>query len=47
LSAVKETLECALDKWSENKTNYALPGNILERIEKHLAGLRINNWRST
>jgi serine/threonine-protein kinase HipA len=47
LSAAKETMERALGKWSENKTNYALPGEILERIEKHLAGLRINNWRST
>ena len=47
LSAAKETMERALDKWSENKTNYALPGEILERIEKHLAGLRINNWHST
>ena len=47
LSAVKETMERALDKWSENKTNYALPGEILERIEKHLAGLRINDWHST
>ena len=47
LSAVKETKERALDQWSENKTNYALPGNILERIENQLAGLRINNWHST
>lgn len=41
ISAVKETVERTLDKWSENKMNYALPGEILKRIEKHLAGLAI------
>ncbi|MGD8590752.1 MAG: HipA domain-containing protein [Chromatiales bacterium] len=41
LSAVKETVEQTMEKWVEHKMNYALPGKILERIEKHMAVLEI------
>ncbi len=41
LSTVRETIEMTLQKWRENRLNYPLPGEIVERIERHLGSLGI------
>ncbi len=37
LNAVKETVEAVHDAWNKNQSHYPLPGEILIRIEKHMA----------
>ena len=39
IDAVRETIESAFEKWITNKLNYALPGEIVKRIERHLGQL--------
>jgi serine/threonine-protein kinase HipA len=41
LSTVRETIEATYDKWNSNRMNYGLPGEILERIERHFGRLGI------
>lgn len=43
LSAVKETVDAALDVWNNHKLNYALPDDIRKRIEKHIMALGIRD----
>ncbi len=45
LSTVRETVEATLEKWLENKLNYGLPDEILQRIERHLRTLGIRGNR--
>jgi serine/threonine-protein kinase HipA len=43
LSAVKETVDAALDVWSSHKLNYGLPSDLFKRIEKHITALAIRH----
>ncbi len=40
LNAVKETVEAVHDTWNKNQSHYPLPGEILIRIEKHMAACK-------
>lgn len=41
LSTVKETIGRAIEAWQKNKVNYVLPGEIRERLEKHMGNLAL------
>lgn len=41
LQTVRETVEATLTMWNAHKTQYGLPAEILERIEKHMQSIQL------